>query len=159
MKKFGAVLALLCISISAHAVQEVTLKDTPALQALNWCKQSDGSVKEQTEPCGPDTTAVSSTSERTSGGPATFQPLDQKSAPTPAPANETKTDASAVKGEMSPEEKKAIMSDARKRMAKWLGFALIIAIVAKLLKRSFFLWLILGFLLRMVLVAANVISF
>jgi hypothetical protein len=160
MKRIGAILAMLGFVLQAHAVQDIKLTETPPLQPLRWCKHSDGQVIPQSEACGSDTTEVSSISQRQPDGHVEFQPLDKKDAPAAdqsAASNSTAQPAAAE--QMSPEEKKQVMKDFRMRMLKWLGFALVVAVIAKLLKRSFFLWFILGFILRMVLVAANVIAF
>ncbi len=89
---------------------------------------------------------------RKPGGDLEYVPLAQ------ANAAETLPDSSAAKAE-NPDESKQVMKDFRTRILKWLGFALAVAVVAKLLNRSFLLWFILGFVLRAVLVAANVMAF
>jgi hypothetical protein len=170
MKRVAAVLALLFAFltpfVSAYAVQEVTLKDVPPLQPLHNCKHSDGTFAMQSDPCGSDMTEFSSIMQRNPDGTQTYLPLGATmenaatyAASTPAPAEQPAASAPAAKEELTPEAKKEIMGDFRKRMLKWLLFALAIAVVAKLLKRSFILWFILGFVLRMVLVAANVMAF
>jgi hypothetical protein len=55
--------------------------------------------------------------------------------------------------------KNSPLGDFWKRIAKWLGFAIVVGLLAKLLKQSFVLWLILGFVLRALLVALNVMAF
>lgn len=163
MKKIGAMLVILGFALQAHAIQEVKLTDPPPLQPVHWCKHADGSTTYQNEACGADTTEVSGISQRQPDGHAEFQPLDKKDAApaaNPASADGAAAQASASASDKpSPEESKKLMKDARTRFIKWIGFALVIAVIAKLLKRSFFLWLILGFILRMVLVAANVMAF
>lgn len=159
MKRIITSLAMLAWALQAHAVQEVKLTDPPPLQQLHWCKDGGGQVRAQNETCGAGTTEVSSISQRQPDGHAEFLPLDKKDAPAD---NRAAADAPAVAsadGQMDPDEKKRIMKDAHKRLLKWLGFALVVGIVAKVFKRSFILWFILGFILRMVLVAANVIAF
>ncbi len=169
MKRIAAVLALLSAVLypfaSAYAVQEVTLKDVPPLQPLHNCKHSDGTFAFQRDPCGSDMTEFSSIMHRNPDGTQAYLPLGATmndtpdTASTPAPAAAPAASAPAVVEPLSPEAKKAQMADFRKHIAKFLLFALVIAVVAKLLKRSFILWFILGFVLRMVLVAANVMAF
>ena len=163
MKKIAAILALLTIALQAYAVQEVKLTETPPLQPVHWCKFKDGHTMYQNEPCeSSDAIEVSSIKERQPDGSMDYSPLNKQDASTSIqPSVDTSTAKPASSAtEMSPEEKKQIMKDFRIRMAKWLGFALVVALIAKLLlKRSFILWFIIGFVLRMVLVAANVIAF
>ena len=54
---------------------------------------------------------------------------------------------------------KSPLGDFWKQMGKWLGFAIAVGLLAKLLKQSFALWLVLGFVLRMILVALNLMAF
>jgi hypothetical protein len=54
---------------------------------------------------------------------------------------------------------KSPLGDFWKQMGKWLGFAIVVGLLAKLLKQSFVLWLILGFVLRMILMALNIMAF
>ena len=44
-------------------------------------------------------------------------------------------------------------------IAKWFGFAIVVGLLARLLKQSFVLWLILEFVLRALLVVLNVMAF
>ncbi len=168
MNRLVAILALISACMPALAVQEVFLKDVPPLQELHNCKHSDGKFMMQVEPCGPDTTEYSSLLQMNSDGKGTYLPLGSTmDGPPVAPATQAATGVATkpIPGsvgnaaELSPEAQKKEMADFRKRMAKWLGFALIFGIVAKLIGRSFFLWFAFGFVLRMVLVALNVIAF
>jgi hypothetical protein len=152
MRKFAVVLALLGFMAQAQAVQEVQARHDAPLQPLHWCRHADGQTLAQRDPCSADQTEMSSVMVRKPGGDLEYVPLDQASAPEPAP----EAPAAAAS---SPEDAKEFMKDFRTRMLKWLGFALAVAVVAKLLKRSFVLWFILGFVLRAVLVAANVMAF
>lgn len=157
MKRMGALFAFLCVFAPAQAQQEVKLVDVPPLQPLHYCKHSDGQVAYQSEPCGSDTTEVSSVTERKSDGTVTWLPLEKKEA---ADATEKSVAAeSASKDDQHADAEKSPLSDFRKRIAKWLGFAVIVGLLAKLLKRSFILWSIFGFFLRAVLVAMNVMAF
>ena len=160
MKKIAAILAVLAFALQAHAQQEIKLTDPPPLQPLHWCKHSDGRVMEQSDACGSDTTEVSSISERQPDGHMEHLPLGSTMDSTSSqPAANTPVVKPAAEETVSPEESKQIMKGARMHILKWAGFALVVAIIAKLLKRSFILWFILGGVLRMVLVAANVIAF
>lgn len=152
MRKIAAVLALLGFMAQAHAVQEVKATQEAPLQPLHWCRHADGQTLAQRDECSSDQTEMSSVMVRKPGGDLEYVPLAQASAPEALP------DSSAAKAENA-DESKQVMKDFRTRILKWLGFALAVAVVAKLLKRSFFLWFILGFVLRAVLVAANVMAF
>jgi len=152
MRKIAVVLALLGFMVQAHAVQEVQATQVAPLQPLHWCRHADGETLAQRDPCSSDQTEMSSVMVRKPGGDLEYVPLAQ------ANAAETLPDSSAAKAE-NPDESKQVMKDFRTRILKWLGFALAVAVVAKLLNRSFILWFILGFVLRAVLVAANVMAF
>lgn len=160
MKKFGMALALLGFMMQAHAIQEVKLQEVPPLKPLHWCKHTDGQTTSQIDPCGSDTTEVSSISQRQPDGRMEFEPLHKEdtSAASQSNANE-QASASSQAAASSPSDSKQVMKEFRMRMLKWLGFALAVAVIAKLLNRSFILWFVIGFVLRMVLVAANVIAF
>ncbi len=152
MRKIAVVLALLGFMVRAEAVQEVEASHQAPLQALHWCRHADGETVAQRDACPSDQTEMSSVMVSKPGGNLEYVPLDQANAPDAVPDAPS---ATAV----SPDQSKQVMKDFRTRMLKWLGFALAVAIAAKLLKRSFILWFILGFVLRAVLVAANVMAF
>lgn len=151
MRKFALVLALLGFMVQAHAVQEVEATHQAPLQRLHWCQYENGETRAQRDPCSAGQTEMSSVMVRGSSGRLEYVPLDQ------AKASETESDASADTVEVTDEQE--FMEDFRTRMIKWLGFALAVGAVAKLLNRSFVLWFILGFILRSVLVAANLMAF
>jgi hypothetical protein len=157
MKRMSVVFAFMCVIAPAHGVQEVTLKDLPPLQPLHFCKDSDGHVAPQNGPCGSDTTEVSSTYVRKPDGTTTFLPLEKKQATDTA--DKSAASDSASKDDQNTDVKKSPLGDFWKRMAKWLGFAIAVGLLAKFLKQSFVLWLILGFVLRAILVALNVMAF
>jgi hypothetical protein len=152
----GVVLAGMCGIAPAYGVQEVTLRELPPLQPLHWCKHSDGGVLPQREPCGSDTTEVSSVTERRPDGTVAYLPLEKPATTDGKPAaSESASRADQSTGVVpnpSPVE-------FWKRMARWLGFAAVVGLWAKLFKRSFMVGLILGFVLRAVLVALNVMAF
>ncbi len=159
MKRLSAILAMLCVSVSAYAVQEVTLKDTPPLEPIHYCKHADGNVLPQNGKCDSgDTDVGDAKAELQPDGHTVIYHEAPKEAP-PIETNRPTIPASGPSAEQDAASKGAIMHDARIRIAKWLGFAAVIGVLAKLLNRSFFLWFILGFVLRMVLVAANVMAF
>ncbi len=54
---------------------------------------------------------------------------------------------------------KEILKQARKSWMKLLGFALIVAVIAKVIGRSFWRWFFVGIILHIVLVAMNLLSF
>ena len=147
----------MCAVAPAYGVQEVTLRDLPPLQPLHWCKHSDGHVAEQIEACGSDTTEVSSWMKRQPDGTMAHLSLEEGKA-MDAPGKAAATD-SAAKDAQNGAVKKPPLDDFAYHMGKWFGFALVVGLVAKLFKKSFVLWLILGFVLRAVLVAMNVIAF
>lgn len=157
MKRIAVVFVFMCVIAPAHGVQEVTLKDLPPLQPLHLCKDSGGHVAGQIDPCGSDTTEVSSTMVRKPDGTTTFLPL-QKEPATDTADNSAASD-SASKVDQNTDVKKSPLGDFWKRVAKWLAFAIAVGLLAKFLKRSFVLWLILGFVLRAILVALNVMAF
>ncbi|MFZ6873005.1 hypothetical protein ACO0LF_13155 [Undibacterium sp. Di27W] len=156
MKKISAYLALLCITASAQALQvhNLELKETPPLKPLNTCKGSDGVTRSQIEPCGPGETAITGYVE-VGGSDSTAKPAQSNEAQ--VKTGESRDNARA-KNESSIESQSELKSNLWKRLGKWLGFALVIGLVAIFLKRSFFVWFILGLLLRMVLVALNVMQ-
>jgi hypothetical protein len=157
VKWIGVVFVYMCVIAPAHGVQDVTLKDLPPLQPLHWCKYSDGHVTPQNEPCGSDTTEVSSVMVRGPDGTLTHLPLEEKRQ-TDTADKSAASDAASNEDQNS-DVKNSPLGDFWKRMAKWFGFALVVGLLAKLLKQSFVLWVILGFLLRAILVALNVIAF
>lgn len=157
MKRMSVVFAFMCVIAPAYGVQEVTLKDLPPLQPLHFCKDSDGHVAPQNGPCGSDTTEVSSVSVRKPDGTMTFLPLEKKQATDTA--DKSAGSDSASKDDQNTDVKKSPLGDFWKRMAKWLGFSIAVGLLAKFLKQSFVLWLILGFVLRAILVALNVMAF
>jgi hypothetical protein len=159
MKRRNLVIALMCAVAPAYGVQELTLREQPPLQPLHWCKYSDGHVAPQTEPCGSDTTEVSGVVERKPDGTRTYLPLDQNQA-----ADTTTGNAPASESTSSNDQNAAVkespLGDFWKRMGKWLAFAIAIGLLGKLLlKQSLVLWTIVGFVLRMILVAVNVMAF
>jgi hypothetical protein len=87
----------------------------------------------------------------------TFLPLENEQA-TDTADKSAATD-SASKDDHNTEVKNSPLGDFWKRMAKWLGFAVAVGLLAKFLKQSFVLWLVLGFVLRAILVALNVMAF
>ena len=105
MKRMGVVLVFLCVIAPAYGVQEVTLKDLPPLQPLHWCKHSDGHVAAQNEPCGSDTTEVSSTATKSPDGTLNFHPLEKQQA-TDTTDNSTASE-SASKEDQHPDLKKS----------------------------------------------------
>jgi hypothetical protein len=149
MKRLSVVLVGLCLVAPAFGVQEVTLRDQPPLQPLHWCQHSDGQVAAQSEPCASDTTEVSSVSRRNADGTLTHFPLGSKEA----------VELGDTRPAQNTDSKSPPLDDFPKRMGKWLGFAIVVGLVAKFLKQSFVLWLILGFVLRMILVALNIMAF
>ena len=160
MKRIAAILMMLGFALQVHAQQEVKLVDTPPLEPLRNCRHSDGTYVAQNAPCSADTTEVGLLRERKPDGSEDYMSLEKQKALVAGQPGENHPEGKpepAVK--ISPEESKEIMKDFRVHMMKFLGFALVVAVIAKLLKRSFVLWFILGFVLRMVLVAANVIAF
>jgi hypothetical protein len=153
----GVVFACMCIVAPAYGVQELTLREAPPLQPLHWCKHSNGNVVEQIDPCGPDSMEVSSVMERKSDGKMVYRPLEKDEA-TSSDGKSAASD-SASKDDPNTEIRKSPLGDFWKRIASWFAFALIVGLVAQFLNRSFVLWLILGFVLRAILVALNVIAF
>jgi len=113
------------------------MKDLLPLQRLHYCKHRDGKIFTQREECGNEAYEVSMDVERKLDPNAVAQPL--------------------------PIEQEAEIHNSRKemwiRLAKWLGFALAVGIVAKILKQSFILWFILGLVLRTALVALHFMAF
>jgi len=158
MKRISVVFAFMCVGAPAYGVQEVTLKDLPPLEPLHYCKDSDGHVAPQSGPCGSDTTEVSSVAVRKPDGTLTFLPLEMKR-PTDTTADKSAASDSASKEDQNIDVKNSPLGDFWKRMGKWLGFAVVVGLLAKFLKQSFVLWLILGFFLRAILVALNVMAF
>jgi hypothetical protein len=150
MKKISAILALLCMAASAHAIQNLELKEYPALKPLNSCKHSDGVTRYQIEPCGPDTTVdtrvfveAKQDSLQKFGEPGLFTPPQM-----PVSKNEPTVDTQGG------------LSNSWKSLGKWLGFALIVGLLAKMIfKGSFLFWFFLGGILRMILVSLNVIAY
>jgi hypothetical protein len=157
MKWIGVVIACTCVIAPAYGVQDISLKDLPPLQPLHWCKYSDGHVAPQSEPCGTDTAEVSSVMVRRPDGTATHLSLEEKQ-PTDTAEKSAARDV-ASKEDRNSDVKNSPLGDFWKRMGKWFGFALVVGLLAKLLKQSFVLWLILGFLLRAILVALSVMAF
>jgi hypothetical protein len=153
MKRLGVVLVLMCAVAPAHGVQEVTLKDLPPLQPLKMCKHSDGQVIAQNEPCASDTTEVSGWTKRQPDGAVAHLSLEE-GRQMDAAVNNPAASAAAAK-----DAQKAQLADFWKHMGKWVGFAVVVGLVAKFLRQSFLLWLILGFVLRALLVAVNVMAF
>ena len=167
MKRMGTALAFVAVlvtgivsaTVPAYAVQEVTLKEYPPLEPLHYCKYADGHVAYQREACGSDTTEVSSVMERQRDGRMEHLPLGSKEAADLTGKTAASDPAAKDIANADADVPKSPLRDFWKRMGKWMLFALAVAIVARLLKQSFFLWLILGFVLRMLLVAANVMAF
>lgn len=156
MKRIVTTMAFMVFAglmVSSLAVQEVTLRETPPLQPLHWCQGGDGNVNYQNEPCGAGTTEVSSIGHRGEDGKMHMEPLEKKDAPAVAVAS------ASAPGNPPAADSKAVMHDFWIRIAKWCGFALVVGLIGAVLKRSFILWFILGFILRMLLVAANLMAF
>lgn len=147
----------MCVFAPAYGVQEVTLRNLPPLQPLHFCKHADGHVAGQRDPCGSDATEVSSWSRRNPDGSVTYLPLEKRQAADAA--GKSAANDSASNDDRNTGATGSPLGDFWKRMAKWLGFAVAVGLLAKLLKQSFALWLILGFVLRAILVALNVMAF
>ena len=156
MKKIYALIGLLYVATAAHAVQELTLKEYPPLKPLTYCKHADGSVAGQNGPCGLGDTEVSSVSEMKSDGTSRQLPLAPTTTQTPDPVGSPTT---AADGSSNDQTKPQTLTDAWKSLAQWAAFGVAIGFLAKLLNRSFFRWFVFGLLLRMFLVAANLMKF
>lgn len=137
MKRLGLALTFMCFIAPAFADQEPTAKDMLPLQRLHYCKHADGKIYTQREDCGKDALEVSMDVEKKLDPNATAIPL----------AEQQVTDIHESRREMW------------MRLAKWLGFGLVFGILAKFRNRSFFLWFILGLMLRAVLVAVHLVAF
>ncbi|MFZ6755855.1 hypothetical protein ACO0K9_01440 [Undibacterium sp. Ji50W] len=152
MKVIAAILFFICLNASAQGVPTLELKETPPLKPLNWCKGADGKSNPQREPCAPGTEGTSVNTieyEKPNSGqaPVAVVPAEVAAAQnTPASAPAIDTQGVSKK-------------DFWKHIGKLLGFALVIGLIGKFLKKSFFFWFILGLVLRVVLVALNVLSF
>ena len=138
MKKLlGLILTLMCVAVPAFADQEPTSKDMLPLQRLHYCKHADGQIYTQREECGKDALEVIMEVEKKLNPNVTAIPLSDQQV----------TEIHSSRSEMW------------MRLLKWLGFALVFGIVAKVLNRSFFLWAFLGLIVRAVLVALHVFAF
>jgi hypothetical protein len=157
MTRISAVLALVCIAVSAQAVQTVELKDYPELKPLNWCKHADGVTRGHIEPCGPDTTVGTSISTAQIG-----QKKEATDASSELNANTAAQDATPALSTATEEpaaSDKGMLKQGRQSWLKLLGFALVVGIVAKLLGRSFLRWFSVGIIAHITLVSLNVLSF
>jgi len=157
MKGIAVVLVFMCVIAPVYGGQEVTLKELPPLQPLHWCQDSSGHAAGQIDPCGPGTTEVSSTMVRKPDGTTTFLPLQKEPATDTADSSAASDSASIV--DQNSDVRKSPLGDFWRRVGKWLAFAIAVGLLAKFLKRSFILWVILGFVLRAILVALNVMAF
>ena len=157
MKTFAAILVFMCMTASAQ-VAHIELKETPPLTPLNWCKHADGITRSQIEPCGPGTTVGSSinTNQPNEGAAMGNAPAAQANGNSLAP---TATPAPVVAAATPAVSDKEILKQARKSWMKLLGFALIVAVIAKVIGRSFWRWFFVGIILHIVLVAMNLLSF
>jgi hypothetical protein len=102
---------------------------------------------------------IADPSESRSPSPATV-PVDERKS-NGAPGHTTAGDAAQAKGasaESSAAKDEETMKRWQNSLFRMLGFAFVIAILAKLIGRSFFRWFFAGAGLHMVLVALNVIS-
>ncbi|MFZ6734764.1 hypothetical protein ACO0LG_22765 [Undibacterium sp. Ji42W] len=155
MKKISIIFTLICSATSAQAFQvhDLKLNNVPPLKPLNTCKSANGTTRDQIEPCGPGETAITGYVEV--GG--------SDNASKPLPNNEVQITSSESKTEAKNEPGTGNQSDQKanfwKRLGKLLGFAFVAGIVATFFKRSFFLGFILGLVLRLSLVALNIMQF
>jgi hypothetical protein len=123
MKIIGAVLAFVCLNVSAQ-VQQIELQTPPPLKPLNWCTHADGVTRGQTEECGPGTTVGSSIS--------TAQPAP-KEAPAPASPS-TKIEASVSKSEPGSNAQSGLMGRSWKDIAKWAVLAIILGFLIRFVR-------------------------
>lgn len=133
MKNIFVAFFLIFISTSTLAVQELELKELPALQPLNWCKGSDGVSHEQIEPCGPGTTVG------TSKNTIEINEKEDLPNPTSTSAENTVVNKSATNEEI---QKGGFMT---------LGFGVFFGMIWRMRGRSFLLGFFLGAILRILL--------
>jgi len=159
MKRLGAALVFFCLAASAYAVQEVTLKDVPPLQPIHYCKHSDGNIQPQNGPCDSGDTDVGDAKAelQPDGHTIIYHEAPQQAAP--METNRPTVFASSPILNQDDHAPKMTLLEGWKHIGKWLLFAIVIGVLAKFTNRSFFLWLIIGFVLRAVLVAVNVMAF
>ena len=124
-----------------------------AQDTIYWCKHDNGAEYGQKDPCPPGmevrhSAAVNGVSEGLPVESATPSPSE---APSSAPQVTAVAPAAA--------DDKDTLKQAQVAWLRYLGWALVFGIVAKLFKKSFFLGFFLGFILRIVLVAADLVKF
>jgi hypothetical protein len=103
-------------------------------EQLYWCKQSNGNQHAQKEPCAPGTEVRPVAADH--GVKATRPVEEAQPAVQPPPVQE-----------------------GYKPLLKILAWGLVFGVLAKLVRRSFFLGFFFGIILRIVLVAADLINF
>ena len=160
LKKPFAILAVIGAGLSAHAVPNLELQETPPLKPLHSCQDSQGQVKEQIEDCGPGQTEVSSITSMGADGKAVRAKLGTtlETPATPAEPVAQATPSASAASTNDAISDKATLRRGQKSVLKLLAFALAFGLIAKLMQRSFWRWALVGALVSVGLVAANVMS-
>lgn len=161
----GAALVSLAVGLSASMARPAAAED-PGSQRLYWCTHANGNSYGQAEPCAPGTEAGPKEGTpmvnglapgREVAGAAPAQPATATAAPVVA-ADAAQGAPPAAEASATPAGSDT-MHSGRMALLRYLAYGLVVGGVAKLFKRSFWRWFIVGFLLRVVLVSLDWVKF
>lgn len=127
-----------------------------AQDTIYWCKHDNGAEYGQKDPCPPGTEVRSS---KAIDGTSEGQRVQSAAPDAPAEAPTSATEVSVAEPAATTPDNQDALKRGQMAWLRYLGWALVCGIIAKLFKKSFFLGFLLGFILRIVLVAAAVVEF
>ncbi len=152
MKKLSAILAFAAVCLSAPLPS--TAADVQ-LKVVHWCKDADGRLGQRVDGCRPNETEVRDVSAQDPSAQVAFDRVtkayDAAAHPVVAPAQ-----TPAARPQRTDEE---ILHYGRMKLLRTLAFMVAGGLVFKLLlKRSFLIGALVGFLVELVLVGAAVMN-
>ena len=130
-------------------------ESAPAQDTIYWCKHDNGAVYGQKDPCAPGMEVRTS---KATNGLSEGQEV-QSAAPTAVEAPKSAPEVVAAEPAATTADNKDALKQGQLAWLRYLGWALVFGVIAKLFKKSFFLGFFLGFILRIVLVSADLVKF
>ena len=127
-----------------------------AQDTIYWCKHDNGAVYGQKDPCAPGMEVRSS---KATNGLSEGQAVQSATPNPPVEAPKSAAEVAAAEPPATTADNQATLKRGQQAWLRYLGWALVFGVIAKLFKKSFLLGFFLGFVLRIVLVAADLVKF
>ncbi len=148
----------LAVALAASALAESQAQSTSG-QQFHWCKRANGSESGQLTPCDPGTEVRACPYVNGLADCSKTAPRIDLTAPTTAATASSSQSRAATAGASVVAKSDEPLKTARDKLLRYLAWGLVAGVVFKLLRRSFFLGFFAGVLLRVLLVAAALVSF